>query len=418
MKRRPFEQATLFCSSSLITVVPFVQGAVGSRALQIDRNNAKDIHVVDTPSTASLRNSKKKAIYGVIGLVHSPNGGQSYLAVISRKIRVGDLANKDNTVWRMEAVELIEVKSRLEAVNEETSDIVKTSLISALSIPYFYFSYSSDISQCQQRMFLAKENEPDKRFVWNANLLRPFNDIPEVEDFLVHLIHGFVSINKVQINGKNLTWSLISRRSNKRVGARLFMRGCDEQGNVANFVETEQIVALEDGSISSFVQTRGSMPMFWRQTPNIRYKPAGKMIPGEDSEAGFLAHFKEQLPIYGEQVIVNLVDQKKWEGELEVNLKDLVASARLKDVHYVAFDFHKECKGMRYDKLSILMNQLNKFVDSFDFFFVNPNRQDTTLRRQKGVFRTNCVDCLDRTNVVQSLIAISEPQSADYNLHT
>ena len=24
---------------------------------------------------------------------------------------------------------------------------------------------------------------------------------------------------------------------------------------------------------------------------------------------------------------------------------------------------------------------------------------------QKGVFRTNCMDCLDRTNVIQSLVA-------------
>ena len=28
-----------------------------------------------------------------------------------------------------------------------------------------------------------------------------------------------------------------------------------------------------------------------------------------------------------------------------------------------------------------------------------------TLTEQSGVFRTNCIDCLDRTNVVQSLIA-------------
>lgn len=29
----------------------------------------------------------------------------------------------------------------------------------------------------------------------------------------------------------------------------------------------------------------------------------------------------------------------------------------------------------------------------------------TLLSRQSGVFRTNCIDCLDRTNVVQSMIA-------------
>lgn len=31
--------------------------------------------------------------------------------------------------------------------------------------------------------------------------------------------------------------------------------------------------------------------------------------------------------------------------------------------------------------------------------------QNTVLNSQVGIFRTNCIDCLDRTNVVQSLLA-------------
>ncbi len=30
---------------------------------------------------------------------------------------------------------------------------------------------------------------------------------------------------------------------------------------------------------------------------------------------------------------------------------------------------------------------------------------DSTVTLQQGVFRTNCIDCLDRTNVVQSMLA-------------
>jgi hypothetical protein len=33
------------------------------------------------------------------------------------------------------------------------------------------------------------------------------------------------------------------------------------------------------------------------------------------------------------------------------------------------------------------------------------NRTATKKSSQTGVFRTNCMDCLDRTNVVQSVIA-------------
>lgn len=45
----------------------------------------------------------------------------------------------------------------------------------------------------------------------------------------------------------------MSRRCCFRAGTRLFTRGIDVQGNVANFVEIEQIVEF-GGDRSSFVQ--------------------------------------------------------------------------------------------------------------------------------------------------------------------
>ena len=44
---------------------------------------------------------------------------------------------------------------------------------------------------------------------------------------------------------------------------RFTMRGTDEDGHVANFVETEQALLHEDGRQTSFVQIRGSIPFFW-----------------------------------------------------------------------------------------------------------------------------------------------------------
>ena len=45
-------------------------------------------------------------------------------------------------------------------------------------------------------------------------------------------------------------------------GTRYLSRGLDEDGNVANFVETEQLLIYKD-FIYSFVQIRGSVPLFW-----------------------------------------------------------------------------------------------------------------------------------------------------------
>ena len=48
---------------------------------------------------------------------------------------------------------------------------------------------------------------------------------------------------------------LISRRSRFRPGTRYNVRGADELGHVANFVETEQIVETED-AVTALVQSR------------------------------------------------------------------------------------------------------------------------------------------------------------------
>lgn len=55
------------------------------------------------------------------------------------------------------------------------------------------------------------------------------------------------------INNKSFDYILVSRRSVYRAGTRFYVRGIDTEGQVANFVETEQIVQYE-GNKYSYVQ--------------------------------------------------------------------------------------------------------------------------------------------------------------------
>ena len=50
---------------------------------------------------------------------------------------------------------------------------------------------------------------------------------------------------------------------------RFNVRGLNDEGNVANFVETEQVLSIDGGAIASFVQVRGLVPVFWDQ-PGIQ----------------------------------------------------------------------------------------------------------------------------------------------------
>jgi len=57
---------------------------------------------------------------------------------------------------------------------------------------------------------------------------------------------------------------LISRRRHAMAGARFISRGMDDNSNVANFVESELIISF-DQHLYSFLQIRGSIPLFWEQ---------------------------------------------------------------------------------------------------------------------------------------------------------
>ncbi len=100
--------------------------------------------------------------------------------------------------------------------------------------------------------------------------------------------------------------ALISRRSRFRAGTRYFRRGIDHDGNVANFNETEQVLLVEGpttpGSVRtsddnyaaklSYVQIRGSVPVFWSEINTLRYKPDLQIM-------GACNHGKLKLHRYG-----------------------------------------------------------------------------------------------------------------------
>lgn len=85
-------------------------------------------------------------------------------------------------------------------------------------------------------------------------------------DWIIHITHGFVGQSNINVFGKSIYVTLIARRSSRYAGTRFLKRGANFQGDVANEVETEQMV--HDSSVSdftqshftSFVQMRGSIP--------------------------------------------------------------------------------------------------------------------------------------------------------------
>ncbi|XP_022818465.1 phosphatidylinositide phosphatase SAC1-A [Spodoptera litura] len=362
----------------------------------------KDVGSVKIPIPANAY----RPVCGFLGSIKLISG--LYLVVAKYRILVGKLNGHE--IYQLAGTDIIPyARSNTHLTSKQIDDnaTYERMLRAALDTVGIYFSYSYDLTHCLQRLHsvtpdfhrMSIANRADPRFLWNGFLLRDFSH-QQFSRFALPIIQGFVSINNVTVNGHSLTWSLVSRRCVDRAGTRFFMRGVDAQGNVANFVETEQIIE-RGGEKSSFVQTRGSIPLYWSQYPDIKYKPA-MQLSHEDHVAAYTKHLRDQQQRYGNQVLVNLIDQHGKEEALERGFRAAVAAAALPGVRYEPFDFHAECRSMRYYRLNVLIDRIKLEQAEFGYFL---SRGGTVLLRQNGVFRTNCVDCLDRTNVVQSLLA-------------
>eukprot|EP00026_Physarum_polycephalum_P003796 Phypoly_transcript_03810.p1 GENE.Phypoly_transcript_03810~~Phypoly_transcript_03810.p1 ORF type:complete len:581 (+),score=100.19 Phypoly_transcript_03810:559-2301(+) len=347
-------------------------------------------------------------IYGILGIIKLLTG--PYLIVITGRRLVGRINGAD--IWTITTTKLISFQRESETIgnnNWQYQDELKyrKMIETVLAIKGFYFSYSYDLTHSQQRinqMSTELKHEPlwariDHRFWWNRALLQDLIKA-KLNAWVLPVMMGFVEIHTSEINGIPFDFVLIARRNARRVGTRYYVRGVDKEGNVANSVETEQII-FHDGVATSLVQTRGSIPLFWRQTPSLKYKPRLEIYGAEiETPPAFRRHLEDLNKQYNRVVAINLIDQKG--SELLLGNAFEREAKKHPELKYIAFDFHNQCRNMRYDKLSILMDQIADDVDKNGYFYAENGK---VLKQQQGVFRTNCIDNLDRTNVVQSLIA-------------
>ncbi|NWH59297.1 SYNJ2 protein, partial [Geococcyx californianus] len=166
-----------------------------------------------------------------------------------------------------------------------------------------------------------------------------------------------------------------------------------------------QTIYLDD-DVSSFVQIRGSVPLFWEQ-PGLQVGSHHlRLNRGLEANApAFDRHMMLLKEQYGKQVIVNLLGSRGGEEVLNRAFKKLLwASSHAADTPMINFDYHQFAKGGKTEKLeNLLRPQVKLHWEEFGTFTKGKN---VSPRLQTGTFRMNCLDCLDRTNSVQSFIAL------------
>ncbi|KAF1815555.1 hypothetical protein P152DRAFT_410490 [Eremomyces bilateralis CBS 781.70] len=433
---------------------------------------------IDDVDLSEYRSLSSQTVHGTLGLISIAN--EVFLCVVSAAQKAATVRPAE-TVQKILAVEFHCLSSTdydfvlSEEINPYPTDTLGDdgfersqspgrresilehpclTLKKLLSSGTFYYSADFDVTRRLQDRpadVPVSVDSLDDGFLWNSFMIQPLvnfrarlglREKRALDDskIMTSAIRGFAFTLPVPASSSPMVSSrtglpsqltLISRLSCRRAGTRFNARGIDDDGYVANFVETETIFWLPDGSCFSYIQLRGSVPVFWEQTNSL--------IPGqqkitlsrsiEATQPAFDKHFEGLEYAYGPIHVVNLLSNDK-PGELELtgryhqHINNCVLNKRAAEAEKghgllkeTLYDFHAETKGPTgYEAAQMIRQYIEDSANSFSYYLTKWEsetdgkrtryvRSNTPTLQQDGVFRTNCLDCLDRTNLVQTIIS-------------
>ena len=412
--------------------------------------------------------------YGIFGFVKFLLG--YYIIVITDIKIVGKISKY--VIYRIENIKLFSLFDCY-IKNEYTEKELK--YISIFQQNDFcknmYFSYTLNLTKTIQRNFVEnfksvidpsflnnfetkkKFNQNSKNlklmsnsiFLWNYYHLKNIFPLVNNKSWFIYIIYGFFHQVSCLIYGLNFLITVIGRRSRQFAGTRYLKRGINHKGYVANDVETEQILEeisnqnLNYPNITSFVHIRGSVPLYWYQEQiNILPKPEIKINLNDLEFKSTKNHFNNLIERYGEPIIIcNLTKKKEKKKKQELLLNEWYEKSvnyinkknneEYKDLYSEIQYYHYDLKQLRKDPLFY-----SKYIDISIYLISQTNlftyipyvQNKSILLLQSGVIRSNCIDCLDRTNVFQQVIGtavlliqlryfgvhINEPLNENYSI--
>ncbi|RKP15104.1 Endonuclease/exonuclease/phosphatase, partial [Piptocephalis cylindrospora] len=285
---------------------------------------------------------------------------------------------------------------------------------------------------------------PDPEYWWNGHMMRELiealdmwgpgqQEMVRETGALLTLIQGYVGTQEMRAlpnyqmeqrqhgdtgsKGSSspppLKVSLISRLGCGRAGVRYLTRGIDDEGHVANYVETETVL-YTPVAIVSHLQLRGSVPLFWEQT-GVQFGGHRPTLTRstEATRPAFERHFSRVLDEHQPIHIIDLLSQREGTGEKSLSAayhRQYAASGMAESLlRWTAFDINAECPGGDLSGAEAMVRSLRGAIETYGHELIRMGEDGEGSRevimRQTGIFRINCLDCLDRTNVMQSLLS-------------
>ncbi|KAL0757363.1 hypothetical protein Bca101_095031 [Brassica carinata] len=395
------------------------------RILKIDRTDPNELNLFEDPTRythdeitqlkkwISRGNQKygglraETTCYGIIGFVKFL--GPYYMLVIKRRKKVGEICG--HTVYGVAESQMIMIPypSRKTIDADSSAERKYKKLLNMVDLSKdFYFSYTYHLMYSLQKNICNTERgkiHDETMFVWNEYLTHGIRRNLRNTVWTVALVYGFFQQTKCFVSDEQFILTVIARRSRHYAGTRYLRRGVNEEGSVANEVETEQIVTKEVPEAPNAYQREVGLmdesPLQWH-VPVLGY--AGK-------------HRENILREEFEKAILFINGGTRRENHLKANHFDL--NEHYKSGADRAFKLLCADGKEALESINLFFGEAPSGIGADrvinDTFFNSPilnqdeeatSSEQEALKadifmRQTGVFRSNCIDCLDRTNVAQ-----------------
>ncbi|CAK9439521.1 uncharacterized protein LODBEIA_P36210 [Lodderomyces beijingensis] len=315
-----------------------------------------------------------------------------------------------------------------------------SSVQNLLSSGAFYYSMDFDItSHIQERGFgrtefqLIADTSYFNRFSWNkfmiGELLEFRNRLTPQEQrqvdssgFVTVIMRGYAKSVNTEIAGQEALMTLISKQSCAKEGPLFGDWGCDGNGFVSNYLESEVIIYTEKFCLC-YVIVRGNVPMYWELENNFAAKTFlnanGKQIEFqrsfEASQEALVRHFDRLGNQFGDVHIFNELSDKSYKGVLNASFEEQIKyylkhREDSKPAEFKVFYTHLPIPASRTRKLGYTSQNpydiVATFIDSavrFGALFYD-NSSMSFVGKQLGVFRVNSFDSLSKANFLSKVI--------------
>jgi hypothetical protein len=268
-------------------VIEPTDGSSGS-SLAVSRVDGSMKLIDEVPECSNLRVPKIYTIFGVVGILRLLAG--SYLMVITERECAGSYLG--HPIFKILSMKVFPCDHSLKSTpaEQKKAEMEFSALLNvAEKTSGLFFSYETNLTLSAQRLndlgdesrLLPLWRQAEPRFLWNNYMLEVLID-NKLDPYLLPIVQGSFHYFQAAIGKDIIDVTLIARRCTRRNGTRMWRRGADPDGYVANFVETEQLMQF-NGYTASFVQIRGSIPLLWQQIVDLTYKPKFELLKLEEA---------------------------------------------------------------------------------------------------------------------------------------